>query len=211
MSETKQKMTLHRGLVELKLINSRIEKQIAEIDPVGWYQKEKPINGLVPEKDFIASAQSKYDSIVDLIARKLAIKSALVDANSKTKVTVSGREMTIAEAINYKTIVAHKRLFIATLKLQYNAVAAGLNTRNDKVNERLEQILVAALGKEHVKANKEDVDAVSKPFLDSNTFMLCDPLKVSEKIEAMEKEVSSFEAEVDAVLSEINSITFIEI
>jgi len=40
---------------------------------------------------------------------------------------------------------------------------------------------------------------------------LFDPLKVAEKVEAMEKEVGDFEMEVDAVLSEINAVTFIEV
>ena len=47
--------------------------------------------------------------------------------------------------------------------------------------------------------------------MDANEFHLFDPLKVAEKVESMEKEVADFEMEVDAVLSEINAVTFIEV
>jgi len=82
----KQKMTIHRALSELKLIDSKIEKQINEIIAVGIYQKGKNINGYISPDEFKSSAKSKYDSVNDLIARKCNIKSAIVDSNSKTNV-----------------------------------------------------------------------------------------------------------------------------
>jgi hypothetical protein len=71
--------------------------------------------------------------------------------------------------------------------------------------------LEAALGKDNVKAGKDDVEAIRKPYIEANEFHLFDPLKVEETVEKLEKEVSEFEAEVDAVLSEANAVTFIEI
>jgi hypothetical protein len=47
--------------------------------------------------------------------------------------------------------------------------------------------------------------------MESNEWHLSDPLNIVDKIDALEKEVSEFETEVDATLSEINAITFIEI
>lgn len=208
---TKQKMTIHRALAELKLIDAKIEKQISEIVPSGIYQKGKLINNYVKEEDFSISAKSKFDSVNDLIARKNAIKSAIVEANGITRVKVSEKEMTIADAINFKAVVKFKKKLIETLKARQQQAVAQLNQQNAIVEQNVQRILEATFGKENVKAGKDDVESVRKPYMEANEFHLFDPLKVAEKVEAMEKEVGDFEMEVDAVLSEINAVTFIEV
>lgn len=208
---TKQKMTIHRALSELKLIDSKIEKQINEIVPSGIYQKGKLINNYVKEEDFSTSAKSKFDSVNDLIARKNAIKSAIVEANGVTKVKVSEKEMTIADAINFKAAIKFKKKLIETLKARQQQAVAQLNQQNTIVEQNVQRILEATFGKENVKAGKDDVESVRKPYMEANEFHLFDPLKVAEKVEAIEKEVGDFEMEVDSVLSEINAVTFIEV
>ncbi len=211
MNTNKQKMTIHRGLSELKLIDSKIEKQIEEMLPTGIYQKGKLINNHIEETNFATSAKSKFDSINDLIIRKNQIKSAIVEANSKTKIIVADKEMTIADAINFKAIVQYKKSLINSLKTKYQHSLAQLNQQNVVVDQNLQKILEATFGKENVKVGKEDYDAVKKPFMEANQFRLFDPLNVVDKIESIQKEVEDFEMEVDAVLSEINAITVIEI
>ena len=100
---------------------------------------------------------------------------------------------------------------IATLKQRHLQAVGELNKHNEAVNANVQRILEATFGKENVKVGKEDVESVRKPYMDANEFHLFDPLKVAEKVEAMEKEVGDFEMEVDAVLSEINAVTFIEV
>lgn len=205
------KMTIHRALSELKLIDSKIEKQIGEISPSGIYQKGKLINGYLTQEDFGATAKSKYDSITDLIGRKTKIKSAIVKANTETKVSVGGKQMTIADAITFKDVVKFQKKLIQTLKTRQNEVVGHLNKQNEIVRNNAKAITEAALGKDNVKVNKEDVDAIQLPYLAANEFHLYNPLEVDKKIELLEKEVGNFEAEVDAVLSEINAVTIIEI
>lgn len=207
----KQKMTIHRALSELKLIDSKIEKQIAEIVPTGIFQKGKLINGFMQEKDFEEAAKSKYQSVTDLIGRKNAIKSAIVQANGVTQVTVGEKQMTIADAINFKAVVKFKKQLVARLKQLHQGAVANLNTNNEIVEQNVQNLLAAALGKDSVKADAKDVDSIRKPFLEANEFHLFDPLEVTKKVEAMEQEVGNFEMEVDAALSEINAVTFIEV
>ncbi len=207
----KVKMTIHRALSELKLIDAKIEKQITEIIPTGAYQKGKLINGYIQEEDFKKSAESKYASINDLILRKSLIKSLIVKANGETKVTISKKEMSIADAITAKTTIKFKKQFVEELKKRHQQTIVVLNKNNNQVEQNIQSILEATFGKENVKVGKEDVDAVRKPYIEANEFHLFDPLKVTEKIESIETEIIEFESEVDAVLSEINAITLIEV
>ena len=207
----KQKMTIHRALSELKIIDAKIDKQTNEIIQVGVFQTGKLINGIIPKEDFETSARSKYDSVTALIKRKSAIKSAIVNANSITKINVAGNEMTIADAITLKTTVDFKKKLSNRIKAIYQSATANVNRNNEAVVKNCQIILENTFGKENVKISSTDVDSVQKPFMAANEFHLFDPLDSVKLIEKLDSEISDFEAEVDAVLSEINAITFIEV
>lgn len=209
-----EKMTIHRALAELKLIDARIEKAIQLVEPTGLMQEGKPVNGFYSKDDFEKEAKSKYQSVVDLIDRKNAIKSAIVKANGTTKVKIANKEMTIADAINFKTVIVVRKNLIATLKKKHLAVKAKFTTENEKVNNvALEnaKIMIGKQGDDKVKPTDNDVKAIVEPFVRRNELHLVDPLKVEELTEKLQTEVDNFETEVDAVLSEINAITLIEI
>lgn len=205
-----EKMTIHRALSELKLIDAKIEKAIASINPTGMHQKDKLINGQAKPEDFAKDAQSNYDSALDLMKRKTAIKSAIVQSNGVAVVTAGGQVMTVADAINAKAMLKFKKKLVDTLSGRHRSVLAGLNNNNSLVQQNCQKLLEAALGKDAVKAGKDDVESISKPYLSANEFHLFDPLKVEERIKELEKEIGDFEADVDAVLSESNAVTFIE-
>ena len=210
----KTKMTIHRALAELKLIDSRIEKAINLVEPTGLMQLGKPVNGFYKKEDFESEVKSKYQSVTDLINRKNSIKSAIVKANGITIVTIGGKQMTIADAINFKTVIAVKKNLILQLSRKHNAVKAKFNAENEKINNvALEnaKIMIGKQGDDRVKPNDEDVKNIVEPFVKRNEFHLIDPLKVETLTEKLQSEVDEFEVEVDAVLSEINALTEIEI
>ena len=204
-------MIIHRVLSELKLIDARIEKQTDELVPTGIYQKGKLISRYITEAEFETVATSRFQSIMDLIARKSAIKSAIVQSNGYTRVTVAGIEMTVADAINQKSAVKFKTALIEKLKSSHRASLAAMNKENAVVDQNVQRILEATFGKENVSVSAKDMDAVRVPYIDANEFHMFDPLNVAKTVEAMEKEVAEFEAEVDAVLSESNAVTFIAV
>lgn len=209
-----QKMTIHRALSELKLIDAKIEKGIGAIEPTGLTQMDKPVNGFYKREDFEKSAQSNFDSVTALIERKTKIKSAIVTANGSTNVVVGGKTMTIADAITQKTIIAFKKNLIASLTKKHNAVKAKFMTENEKVNNvALEnaKIMIGKQGDGTVKPTDTDVKNIVEPFVKRNEFHLVNPLDVENLVLKLQSEVDSFEADIDAVLSEINAITVVEI
>lgn len=206
-----QKITIHRALAELKLIDSKIDKTTNSLVAVGLYQKDKLVNGMVSQEDFQKNAQSNYDSVVDLINRKSKIKSAIVKANGEATLKIGDKTMTIADAITAKASLLFKKNLIAVLKQGLQSVTANVNKNNQIVEQNLQRLLEAALGKDSTKIDSKDIEAISIPYQTANEFHLYDPIGVSKKIEVLEKEVSEFEMEVDSALSEINAVTFIEI
>jgi len=59
-----EQMTIHRALTELKLIDSRIEKAISVIEPIGVMQTNKPVNGFFKKEDFEAETKAKLQSVI---------------------------------------------------------------------------------------------------------------------------------------------------
>jgi hypothetical protein len=98
----KEKMTLHKALAELKLLDSRITSTIR----TGTYcvankASNQKIKG-VKLDEFKESMKADYASATDLINRRIAIKKAVVLSNATTKVKINDVEYTVAEAIELK-------------------------------------------------------------------------------------------------------------
>ncbi len=211
---TKEKFTICRGLTELKTLDDRIFKAIEGIEPSGYLKKGEKVNGIYTKEDFEENAKAKLQSANDLIARRNAIKSAIVAANAVTQVTIGGKTYTIAEAINFKHEITYKKKMVEVLTRKHNAAKGKVLTANEDLSTKALEQTKAYLGRPNdANAKKTDAD-ISEMY--SNIYArlelsLVDPLNAESLIEKLKNEITSFETEVDAVLSEINAVTMIEI
>lgn len=207
----KTKMTIHRGLAELKLLDARIKKGIDQLLPTGIMQEGKLVNEHYPKDDFEKSAKSKFQSIQDLIRRKGLIKSAIVKANIETGVEIAGKQYSIADAINFKSIIELRKALLQELEAKHRQAKAIAEEKNNKVESNALKLAEAALQKDNVKINDGDAIAITEPYLKRNKYHLINPLDVESLTAKMQEEIDEFEMEVDAILSEINAVTYIEI
>lgn len=206
-------MSITRGLSELKLLDSRIGRSIESGKYVIAYKKSaKKVDGIHTPEEFVENAKSSIQSVRDLIERRNKIKSAIVDSNAKTVVEIGDKKMTVAEAIERKSSIEYEKNLLNTLRYQYGTQGVKLNTQNESVNDKLNQLIEVSFGKEgKQKVNQNEIEAISKPYLEQNEWVLLNPLKVDELIEEMSNEIDTFLNEVDFVLSESNTLTKIEI
>lgn len=206
-----EKMTLHRALSELKLIDKKLSKLNETIEPIGWKQVKKLVNGKHDEKEFIDKAKADFQKANDLFARRVSIKAAIAKANNETLVEINGEKMTITHAINRKHMAEQRKKFPEALKRIYSAVNNRVEDHNGQIERNALQIAQAALGKDNVKLTDKDVVNVTQPYIANNELIFVDPLNLLKTIEKLEEEQDVFDAEVDAVLSEANAMTFISI
>lgn len=208
---TSEKMTVHKALSELKIIDNRIERAINE----GTYcvankVSNKMIHG-ISIQDYRNSIQGDFDKPVDLIKRRNAIKRAVVLSNAQTKVKVGEVEYTVAEAIemNNSGLVLKETLHIE-LKRQLGYAKGLIANENGKSLEERAEKYVQGIYTDTDKKSSE-IEKLRKDFIESNTYELVDPIGIVGEIEKLEKEISDFKVEVDAALSVSNAITEIEI
>lgn len=198
-----EKMSLTRALAELKMLDKRIDGKTNESKFVDFLIGGET-STRVPVETLTSEIKGDLTSIEDLIERRRKIKSALTLANASTEVEIGNVKMKIAEAIDYKTFILSKKHLLNTMKSQYANVSAKIEQQNRRVEDKVADIL----SKDGDSKRKEEDANYHRSRYEAKIH---DPLKIKEKIDALEKEISEFETTVDFKLSEVNSSTFIYI
>jgi len=208
-----EKMTVHKALAELKVIGDRITNATSS----GIYCKankhsNEKINGVSVE-DFKKQIQGSWDKSNDLIRRRNAIKKAVVLSNAITKVKIGEDEMTVAEAIEMKNSgMDYKSNLMKVMNNQYVQAIQTMDKENgDTLTQKAENYVLGLYGSKEGKTSVDEIENTKKQFIFNNSFDLIDSIKVKEKIDSLEKEISDFNAEIDACLSVSNAVTEIEI
>lgn len=210
MTEGKEKMTIHKGLSELKMLNSRIgELTRSSIFVAAALNGDTKINGL-PVAEYKEQLRGNFDRINSLIARRSSIKTAIMLSNAATIVEIAGESMLVVEAIERKNALDYEKYFLNTLKSQFSRANAQVTTENEKLPAKLETYLHNILGDKNV-AKADDIRSLTELFNETRVYELLDPNQLAKNIPLMEDRLAQFEANVDAALSESNSVTYIEI
>lgn len=203
-------MSITRALREVKLLDKRISDATRYVAFVGLKKKSSDKVNMVSATEFVEDVKSSFQSVTDLIERRKLIKSAIVKSNAETLVSIGGKSYTVADAIERKNNIHHDKSLLLQLENQYRTARSQMETRNEDVEQRLDKMLEAMLGKDAKNVAKESNEMAQK-FLSDNEWEIVDPLGIAKLIVDMKQDIDTFEAEVDFVLSESNSITKIEI
>ena len=206
------KMTVTRALAELKLLGSRIEKEIGAANFVAIYQNRADV--IVPfggtKAEFEKSAKAAHQRITDLIARHRRIKSAVLTSNARTSVKIGKSEYSVTEAIARKNSIEHEKMLLEKMKAQHGKCAADMENHRVNLDSRVEALLKQNLGVDK-KADAGTWDAIAKPFIEQNETRMADPIGIRDKIDALDRDIDEFLKDVDFTLSESNARTEIEI
>ncbi|WP_342533451.1 hypothetical protein MHB40_21620 [Lysinibacillus sp. FSL K6-0057] len=209
MTEMK-KLSIHRALTELKMLNLRIEAATNEVSAVVANRKSNcKING-VDIHEYEKQMQASYDKVVGLMSYRNKIKALVVQSNANTKVMVGKEEMTVAEAIERKQSIQYEKNLLEIIQHQHRSAINTVAKENDALPGKLETYLINILGNKD-KQSPEEVKLHTETFMKRNEFEIIDPLNAKQQIERLSNRIEEFETEVDAVLSESNATTFIEV
>lgn len=207
-----RKISITEALNELKLYDAKITKAIVNARFCGAAKKSSDKVGVVKKEDFNERAKASYQSATDLISNRNTLKSAIVKSNAITGVEIDGISMTVAEAIERKNSIEYDETLLNEMKQQYANATATVDKENKKVDNKVDDLLTTLIGKDSdKKLNKEDQEAVEKPYREKNEFEFVDPLELYEKIQTLEESIDGFKSNVDTVLVLSNATTFIEV
>ena len=207
------KYSITRALAELKLLKDRINKEIfaASMIAVKHGKKLRSPYTSFKEEDFVSTAKSQYQSIIALMNRLDMIKIAIDRSNFETKVKIGSKEMTVLEALVEKGNITFKKSLLSYMKQQQSGARREVELATKENKTKVENIVHDQLTSKDLSkkedVEKEAVEGIEKLY----EIKLIDPLALEDKIKELETEIEEFEKNVDFVLSESNSTTFIEI
>lgn len=213
---TQEKMTIHKALAELKTMDDRIQNAINTPTYVmAVKHSAEKINGMTIS-EFKNSIKSGYQKVMSLMARRDAMKRAVVLSNAQTKVKIGDKEYTVAEAIELKNHgVEYKKILKNRITMQYNNARSELERNSgEAIEKRAEQYVLSVIQAQPKDAkmavDSDAMKALRKDYITNNTYDLLDPLGVVKVMETLMDEINEFETEVDAALSVSNAVTVIE-
>lgn len=191
-------ITITRALVELKTLQSRIDKAMAGCCFITYAVRGEEKQTVTPDR---------LQKIRDLMDYRNRLKAAIVTANANTVVKINADEYTVAEAIDRKNSIDNEKKLLQEMRRQFASVTQRVENHNTQVDRGLEQLLKTEFSKDNVKSNVENIQTISESYLKVNRATIVDPLKLEKTIERMEESITNFEKEVDLVLSESNATT----
>lgn len=226
------KYTVHRALAMLKTTKARIERELAD-ECIMWARvargNEDLISG-VAVKDIERDIQSHYDRITALIENYAKIKSAVIKSNAGVaedselrRTSVCGKLLTVAEIIEMQDTIygrakkpGFKSKLLIKMKDDFAKAQMDFDDMQEKADEEVNQYIRSLAGK---KRDEDETDAGTKSLIEATSKMLheqkgprlIDPLKIANKINALENEIENFRTEADAILSEQNALSAIEL
>lgn len=201
------KISVTRALAQLKTLNDRIQRASAE-QFVTRVAGGKHTSGEELTK-ITARIEANYQSVVDMLAQRAKLKAAVVLSNANTQVDVGGVTMTVAEAIERKGSIELERNLLRHLATQQARETTHVAMEQRALDAKVETLLGQAVGKDR-KVDAAELQAIRDAVEGNAKPELLDPLKVQEKIEALNKAIDDFTLDVDFALSEVNARTLIE-
>jgi hypothetical protein len=210
---TTENISLTRALAEVGTLDDRITKAIAAARFVGVVagKEGKPTDRQFRDRGELESRiKADVQSIDALIARRAAIKAAITKANVLTSVTIVGREMTIAEAVELKRSMAVQERLLLTMKSSVQRGVQEIVALAKALDEKI-ATLVQHSFQNVSKPTPEQFESVSKPQVDQFGPDLLDPLDVKTRIEKLERHIEDVKLNLDFALSEVNAKTEITI
>lgn len=199
-------ISVTRALTELKTLDKRI--QAATTDGSVFVSVSGQLRKPHPDA---TGAVAKYQHITDLIERRRKLKSLLTLSNATIMVKICDMEMSVAEAIEMKSSIKHKKTLLNTLKRQHAECLAEIENANEMQRNMLQKQLGSKDKDGGMSLSAKELSAYSDEYMKVNGLGLYDPINVKDKIVQLENFITEFESQVDHVLSEKNATTLIRV
>ena len=199
--------SITRSLVELKTLDEKITKLTSEGLFMSFKTKSK--NSGITEDEFSRTARDDFDNLIRMIQKRDLIKNLILQSNLVATVTIGGREMSVAAAIEFKNTIEYKSRLLEVLNRQRQTVLAEQEAHKVRLQAKIDDNVKIICGKE--KPDAGVIATVTDGITKSDPIEVFDPLKLEALIRTLDEEITDFRANVDFALSESNATTQITI
>lgn len=211
------KMLVTKALDERDLVAKRIYSAINSLRPLTVKRdKDKNTEFGISEEEFENEAKATYQSITDLIKRYDTISDAITKSNAKTKIKINDEEMTVAQAIQFRTRLTSNTNNFEDMLFK---ILAGYKNKNAAIYERLakevdrqaELYKSALVGNDSNKKIDNDQIASIENLTKNLEPKYIDPLDIDEKISKLDDYCATIVSEINSAIKISNATTTVDI
>lgn len=205
-----EQMTVYKALIELKLLNKRIESSMTERFCTTKLGSANKVNG--KDINFVKKEyEANFQRCKDLIDRYNRIKSAINLSNAKTVVKIFDKEYTIAELIYLSQFGLDKaRDLVTALTKNYNECMSKIESRERELDKKADEYIKNLYGTKETNINSSTINDQRNSYIEANRIELVEGFDVNNAIVNIKDEIAKFEAEIDSAISISNATTIIE-
>ena len=202
-----KRITITEALRELSLYDEKIDKAMDGKAFIAIITNKKD---LATEQEAEKQIKANYDSVTALIRNRDMIKSAVIKSNAVTMVKVDGKEMTVAEAIDMKHSIEHRRELLRRISGQLASGKEEMNRIEKQTQREIDNMLEKIAESDSVDV-KEKRKVLEDAYRESHVAKLVDPVGLEKEIERLSEEIDGFLKNVDVELALSNAVNFIEV
>lgn len=203
-------MTITEALVELKLLDSKINNGINRLN--GPLVTEGPARWASGQSDetYKKEAQAALQSTQALIKRRADIRGAIAESNAKVTVTIASQTMTVAEAIQRKADIKFETNLLTKLNALRNSKDQAVKTISVRAEDQYNNFISQRAGSAiditgDIQTFAESLRAKAQP-------VIVDPYdNIDVFIVGMNDKLQAFTANVDVQLTISNSVNYISL
>lgn len=216
---TNVKITIHEALREVKMLDKKIGAYLSNLKEAVTVTTavDKKI-GSQTIAEWENDRKADFQSMMDLISRRNAIKQAISESNAKTLIRIDAlnQEISVAAAIELQkngTAVYDK--IADVLRFTYSMALKTEEQRNTKAENDAMSYANNILNRktDNTPLTATDLESVEKTrteYYENHKAIIRDPISAEKKIKEMADLADAISAEVDSKLSVSNATTILE-
>ena len=217
-----EKILVTQALDERDLLVKKINDKIEAAKFVDAIKRneEKVFDARVPKDEFMKSAESAYQQIMDLIERYQKIDAAIVASNANTLIHTSYGDYTVAGAISLRTRLRENDNYAFGTNFEVHLMkklvdeldmgARVVSDKNKSLQVTAENMRLSILGKDSKTKDDKPLEVVDA-YVRENTTELVDPLDTVDKVDKLKEKILTLLSELDTQIKVSNATTFIEV
>ena len=134
-------MTVQRALNELKIIDERLSKRLAEFVVIGTKKvsEARVVETRESIVEFENRAKGVLDSVDGLLKRQQELKHAIMTSNATTMIEVAGKTYSVMTAIDRKRTIENEKLVVRHMRDAMLRAEYKVNQENDKMESYIQR------------------------------------------------------------------------
>lgn len=209
-----------KGSIFQKVMNGRIQlsnddlgsvrKKLFSLTPISVSIGKQPPRGFESIQNFERDVKAGHESFEQHFKNSIDLYEKIIEANASKKVSINGREMTVAFAIIYRDVfLPRKKEVLEKLKYDLNQALTQADMIDRQAMDKLNEIVHADASSEK-KTDPAKMKSAEEVFMESRRAKVHDPLELRNLVKKMEAEIENEESDLKTALYTNNIGTEIE-